>query len=125
MVRLLNYHLYLNSMKYILLSLSVFLLFACSNTYKESTNLVNAGRYHEAFVNLANKYQKNISQKKRDKLSSLLQKSYAKALEKDESRIRFLKQENLPTGYEEIYNTLIRIEGRQKKIDPFFTYISE
>ena len=112
-------------MKKFLLFCFIGLLFSCSGV-KKTQEALNSGNYMSAI----NKAIINIAQNKTKKSNQtyivLLEEGYRKNTERELQNIKFLKKEDNPANFEEIFNTYARLKSIQERIRPLLPlYIQE
>lgn len=100
---------------YILFALLV--ISACSSV-KTTQEAINSGNYDKA-ISLAVKNLRSSKTKKGNQpYIPMLQDAFKKAVEKDKSRIKFLKKEGNPESLERIFNLYQALDYRQEMIKP-------
>lgn len=92
-----------------ILLMLVLVIFSCKSPEK----LLQEGNYDEAIDRSIKKLQKGNA-KDEDKV--VLDRAYRLAQERDQSRITFLREENKPENWEEIYMRLSGMSARQEKL---------
>ena len=95
-----------------------FLCLTSCNSVKQSVSYLQRGQYDQAINTSLDKIRKNPSIKKRDAHILILEEAFAKAVQRDNDRIDFLKKEGQPTSVEEIYERYTVLNNRQEKIRP-------
>jgi hypothetical protein len=100
-----------------LLFLAVLILNACSGTKRIERNL-SSGNYDLAITNALKKLEVNREAKRKTDYIILLQEAYKKVVVRDIERINFLKKDNNPANYEQIYELYSKLNARQESIKP-------
>lgn len=90
---------------------------SCSSV-KKTQEAINYGDYNNAIAIALNNLRDNKFKKSNQPYILLLEEAYAKANERDLSKIKFLKQEGKDASLEEIYNTYVALNNRQIAIKP-------
>ena len=106
-------------MKKLMLLLPFIFLFSCTSVRK----LIEQGRYDEALYYSIKKVQGKKHKKR--KYVEAIEKAFAKVTKKDMSEIAFLKKERNGANWDKIYNILLRIDKRQKRIEPLLPLVSK
>ena len=96
----------------------VLLFLASCSGVKRSENKLSKGNYDEAIRLSIKKIQKGKNKKANQKHILLLAEAFEKAKAADEARIEVLKGENLPSHARDIYESYVRLTGRQARIRP-------
>ena len=96
---------------------AVLIISACSSV-KTTQEAINSGNYDKA-INLAVKnLRSNKTKKGNQPYIPMLEDAFKKAVEKDKSRIKFLKKEGNPENLERIFNLYQALDYRQEMIKP-------
>jgi hypothetical protein len=96
---------------------AVLIISACSSV-KTTQEAINSGNYDKA-INLAVKnLRSNKTKKGNQPYIPMLEDAFKKAVEKDKSRIKFLKKEGNPENLERIFNLYQTLDYRQEMIKP-------
>jgi hypothetical protein len=98
------------------LYLLIFLFLASCSGVKRSENNLNKGNYDEVIRLSIKKIQKGKNSKANKKHILLLEEAFEKAKEVDEARVAQLEAENLHRHSREIYESYVRLTGRQARI---------
>jgi len=93
-------------------------LIACS-TRKQVEKSINTGNYDKAISDALDKLETNKNKKSKENYILMLQDAYIKAVDRDLSSINYLKKDNNPESYQEIYQTYAGLNSRQEAIKPF------
>lgn len=101
--------------KFYYLLFATALLVSC-NTLKRAEQSLNQGDYTEAFDVLLRKYQKGISSNKHEKFLPTFQEAYLKMVDAEEEKIERLTLEGNPVFYCDVYNGLVGLDDRQRKL---------
>lgn len=103
-------------LKLLLLFIGITLL-SCSSV-KKTQEAINYGNFDNAISISLKNLRENKFKKGNQPYIIMLEEAYAKANERDLRRLDFLKQENNPSNFEEIYNTYKNLNNRQESIRP-------
>ena len=96
---------------------AVFLISACSSV-KTTQEAINSGDYDKA-IRLAVKNLRNSKTKKSNQpYVPMLEDAFKKVVEREESRIEFLKKDGNPQNLERIFNLYQALNYRQEMIKP-------
>lgn len=103
----------------IILFISVFScsLSSCSGV-KKTQSALHSGNYDQAIDIAVDNLKTNKNKKSKQDYVVLLEEAFVKAVERDEKRLKFLKQENNPANLNEIYTIYIKLDHRQEVIRP-------
>ena len=112
-------------MKYLYITAILFLCLESCNSTKQSVSYLQQGHYDQTINASLDKIRKNPSKKNRDAHILLLEKAFAKAVQRDSDRIDFLKQDGQPNDIEEIYKLYTTLNNRQEKIKPLLPLLLE
>lgn len=104
-------------MKQILWILIPFFIMSCG-TSKSTQKAISSGNYDSAIRMAVSQLQKNKTRKGNQEYIYMLEEAFAKAVDRDESRIDFLKKDGNPAHLEEVYNTFKGLDQRQELIRP-------
>lgn len=96
----------------LLFFLTATFLFSCVNPEK----LLTEGRYDEALDASIHKVKKGG--KDADKQALIMEEAYKKANQQDKERIEFLKKEDKPSNWDDIYYVYVGFNNRQEKVKP-------
>lgn len=105
-------------MKYLYAAVLLLFCFNSCSSVKESTSSLLNGNYDEAIYTSLDKLRRSPSKKKRDTHVLLLEEAFAKASQRDNDRINFLKKQNDTNSIEEIYTLYSALNKRQERIKP-------
>ncbi|WP_313791327.1 hypothetical protein [Lacinutrix neustonica] len=100
-----------------LLFVAVLFLNACSSTKRIEKNL-SSGQYDLAITTALKKLDVNRGAKRKTDYILLLQEAYKKVVARDTERVNFLKKDNNPANFEQIYTLYSRLNARQESIKP-------
>lgn len=103
--------------KLVLITIFSLSLIACSGV-KKTQEALNTGNYDLVIDNAINQLKKDKTKKRKQQFVLLLEAAYAKAVERDLREIKFLKTENNPENFENIYNYYLALDNRQQLIKP-------
>lgn len=104
-------------MKKLIALLIVATTFSCSSVKKAQENL-NTGNY-ESTINIAvEKLSENKTKKGNQDYIYMLEDAFVKNSNRELKNISFLKKEGNPANYEKIYNTYLRLNAIQERINP-------
>lgn len=104
----------MKNITFLLYVFSVGFLVSCSS-YGTAVSNMEQGRYAEAFDVSISVFQKDKSEKKKDKQLIVMQSAYLKANEEDERYLNKLKAGN---DYKKIYQQTLKLYNRVNKIKP-------
>ncbi|GAA3559348.1 hypothetical protein [Snuella lapsa] len=102
----------------LLLSLLITITILACSTSKQIEKAVSIGNYDLAINEAIGKLRTNKDKKGKAEFISLLQDAYSKANERDLTKINFLKQDNNPENYLQIYDLYRKLNDRQERIKP-------
>lgn len=102
-------------LKSIFFSFLIIAIYSC-NTYKNVNSALVSGNFDQAFQQSLEVYTKNPSEKNALKYLPLIHEAYSKAQERDEQRIKELRNSNDPHKYAELYALFINLQNRQSNI---------
>ncbi len=80
--------------------------------------MLSNGNYDGAIENAVDALRTNKTAKGKQDYVYLLEESFAKAKERDQSSLNLLIKENNPANYERIYNLYSKMRSRQERIKP-------
>jgi hypothetical protein len=100
------------------LLLSFILLFILSCGVKKTQNLLSEGDYDSAIDRAIDGLRSNKNAKGKQDYVYLLEEAFAKAKERDLRNLDLLSKDGNPSKYEAIYNSYLKMNGRQDKIRP-------
>ncbi|MGB5464169.1 MAG: hypothetical protein WBM92_12440 [Aureibaculum sp.] len=104
-------------MKKLIALLIIATTFSCSSVKKAQENL-NTGNY-ESTINIAvEKLSENKTKKGNQDYIYMLEDAFVKNANRELKNISFLKKEGNPANYEKIYNTYLRLNAIQERINP-------
>ena len=92
-------------------------ILSCS-TSKQIEKAVSAGNYDQAIYDAIGKLRTNKDKKGKADFIVMLQEAYNKANERDLTTINFLKKDNNPENYLQIYDMYMGLNKRQEVIKP-------
>jgi len=95
--------------KYLPIVLSVFLMSSCASITKQ----MQRGNYDAVIQKSTKKLIRKPDSKKH---AEAMDRAYRLANERDLERIKYLKRENNPNNYDEIFNRYARLKERQRKV---------
>ncbi|AND65124.1 hypothetical protein AX766_12405 [Flavobacterium covae] len=100
-------------------SLIVFVvfLFSCSGV-KQTQSMLNDGNYDGAISKSIDNLKSNKNSKGKQDYVYLLEEAFSKAKKRDLEAISIWEKEGNPNHLEKIYNTYIKLQNRQEKIQP-------
>jgi len=104
-------------MKKLLLLSLVIILSACSAS-KQIEKQLSYGNYDKAINDAVRKLSSNKERKSKQEYIALLKRAYNKAADRDLNDINYLKKENNPEKYEQIYNKYVNLRNRQERVKP-------
>lgn len=104
-------------MKKLLLISLIIVLSAC-NTSKQIEKQLTYGNYDKAINDAIRKLSSNKERKSKQEYIGLLKRAYNKAVDRDLNDINYLKKDNNPEKYEQIYNKYINLRNRQERVKP-------
>lgn len=93
------------------------ILIGCGSA-KNTEQALNTGNYEKAIANSLEKLRSNKTKKSNQKYVLMLQDAFAKAVERDEARIAFLRKDANPEHAEELFNLFTNLKRRQQQIKP-------
>lgn len=105
-------------MKYLYAAMAFLLVLNGCSSIKRSSTALLSGNYDEAITTSIDKLRKGPSSNKKDSHITLLEEAFAKAVQRDNERIAFLKTAGEAQGVEEIYNLYSKLNNRQERIKP-------
>ena len=118
MARLLLHQSKTNPMqKSLLLIIVLSILIACGSA-KTTEQALNTGNYNKAIAISLQKLKSNKTKKGNQQYVLMLQDAFAKAVERDEDRIEFLRKDGNPENAEEIFNLFNNLKNRQQRVKP-------
>ncbi len=97
----------------------IFSILASCSSIKQAEKSMNSGDYLKAYDLLIEEYQKEVSEKKKERFLPMFQNAYMKMVASQESRIEQLKSAKNPAYTEDIYNTLVGLHKRQEQLRRF------
>lgn len=103
--------------KVLLLSFIIVTFIACSSV-KKTQEALNTGDYDTAIQIALDKLRKNKSKKKRQEYIQLLEKGYAKIVDRELDEIAFMEKDNNPVHLKSIYEKYVGLDKIQKAIQP-------
>ena len=104
-------------MKKLIALLIIATTISCSSVKKAQENL-NTGNY-ESTINIAvEKLSENKTKKGNQDYIYMLEDAFVKNSNRELKNISFLKKEGNPANYEKIYNTYLRLNAIQERINP-------
>lgn len=103
--------------KILLYTLALTLLLACSTSKKIEKSL-SIGNYDLAISDAISKLRTNKDKRGKAEFIVMLHEAYNKATERDLSNIDFLKKDNNPENYINIYDSYVGLDNRQERIKP-------
>ncbi|MGZ0017477.1 hypothetical protein [Yeosuana sp. AK3] len=103
--------------KLILLTCLAGFILSCS-TRKQVEKAINTGNYELAIADALDKLKTNKSKKSKEDYVLMLHDAYIKAVDRDLNSIKFLKKDNNPENYQDIYETYVKLNARQETIKP-------
>ncbi|MBG49447.1 MAG: hypothetical protein CML05_14270 [Pseudozobellia sp.] len=103
--------------KNILFITAVTLLTACGGL-KKTQKALNIGDYNQAIYTSIDNLAKNKGKKSNQPYILLLEEAYRKNTERELERIEFLKEDESPVHFEEIYNSYVNLNTIQERIKP-------
>ena len=107
-------------MKNLIILISIFIFAtSCSSVRK----MVDKGEYDEAIIYSVRKLQGK--EKKKTKYVEALEKAFAKVTQKDMNKIAFLKEQKDGNYWGRIYDIVLNMDIRQKRIEPLLPLESE
>ncbi|WP_375239420.1 hypothetical protein [Aurantibacter sp.] len=101
-----------------LLLLSLFIVLSACNTSKQIEKQLTYGNYDKAINDAIRKLSSNKERKSKQEYIGLLKRAYNKAVDRDLNDINYLKKDNNPEKYEQIYNKYINLRNRQERVKP-------
>jgi len=104
-------------MKRYLHLLLVVLIVACSSV-KKTQEALNSGDYDNAIAIAVDKLRDNKTKKGNQPYVHMLEEAFAKAVERDQQEISFLKKDGNPANLETIYETYNKLNRRQEMVKP-------
>lgn len=93
------------------------LLTACGGV-KKTQKALNIGDYSNAIYSSINTLAKNKDKKSNQPYILILEEAYKKNTERELSQIEFLRNDENPANYEDIYNGYVNLNKIQEKIKP-------
>lgn len=101
--------------KNILFFTATLLLTACGGV-KKTQKALNIGDYSNAIYSSINTLAKNKDKKSNQPYILMLEEAYKKNTERELSQIEFLRNDENPANYEDIYNGYVNLNKIQEKI---------
>jgi hypothetical protein len=101
-----------------LLLLSLIVLLSACNTSKQIEKQLSYGNYDKAINDAIRKLSSNKERKSKQEYIGLLKRAFNKAADRDLNDINYLKKDNNPEKYEQIYNKYINLRNRQERVKP-------
>ncbi len=101
----------------LLLVCTVTFLYSCS-TSKRTQTALNSGNYVSAINTSISKLSSNKTKKGNQKYIYMLEEAFSKNSAREHKEIDFLLKEGNAANYEKVYNTYLRLNSIQDRIDP-------
>ncbi|WP_299157536.1 hypothetical protein [uncultured Tenacibaculum sp.] len=101
----------------LLLVFTTLIMLSCSSV-KTTEKAINSGNYEKAISLSIKNLAKNKYKKKNQPYVIMLKNAFKKAVDRDVSKIAFLKKESNPENFEVIFNLYKRLNNRQERIRP-------
>jgi hypothetical protein len=105
-------------MKKRLLLIISFLFFVACSAVKNIQESINKGNYEKAISLAINKLQKNKTKKGNQAYIVLLEDSFQKMVSRDLTNLEYLKKDQNPANFEEMYNEYLKLNKIQNNIEP-------
>ena len=105
-------------MKKSLLSSFVLLIILSCSTRRQMEKAVSVGNYDQAIESAIERLRVNKDKRSKSDIIVLLQDSYNKASERDINDIKYLKTDNNPETFIQIYDKYVALDNRQERIKP-------
>jgi hypothetical protein len=105
-------------MKKRLLLIISFLFFVACSAVKNIQESINKGNYEKAISLAINKLQKNKTKKGNQAYIVLLEDSFQKMVSRDLTNLEYLKKDQNPANFEEMYNEYLKLNRIQNNIEP-------
>ena len=96
---------------------AVLLITACSSV-KTTQEAINSGDYDKAIRLAVKNLRESKTKKGHQPYVPMLEEAFKKVVEKEESRIEFLKKDGNPQSFEQIFNLYQALNYRQEMIKP-------
>lgn len=90
---------------------------SCSGV-KKTQSALHSGNYEKAIDIAVDNLKTNKNKKNKQDYVVLLEEAFVKAVERDEKRLKLLKQENNPSNLNEVYTLYNDLDRRQELIKP-------
>ena len=101
------------------------LLLSCS-TAKQTQTALNSGNYYSAINTSIAKLSLNKSKKGNQKYISMLENAFTKNADRELNDIDYLLKEGNAANYEKVYNSYLRLNSIQERINPLLPlYLTE
>ncbi|MCB0475648.1 MAG: hypothetical protein KDC69_08225 [Flavobacteriaceae bacterium] len=102
--------------KYLYL-LSLFVFISCGSS-KKANEALNTGNYYNAINTSIAKLADNKTRKSNQQYITILEDAFTKNVQRELERINFLKKENNPANYAQIYDLYMNLNDVQERIKP-------
>ncbi|MFH4968907.1 hypothetical protein V8G61_11945 [Gaetbulibacter sp. M240] len=103
--------------KSLLTSFVILIILSCS-TRRQMEKAVSVGNYDQAIESAIERLRVNKDKRSKSDIIVLLQDSYNKASERDINDIKYLKTDNNPETFIQIYDKYVALDNRQERIKP-------
>lgn len=110
-------------MKQFLLYLSIIAMLASCSGKKQVARAIHSGNYDQAIQEAMQKLRGNKDSKRNQDFILMLRDGFYKAVERDLADVKFLKKENNPDQYRELYEIFIDLDARQNSIKPLLPLV--